>query len=121
VTAYVIAQRALRSVIMGHPAMMSALLNELVHQVYHLTDTAADLALYSVRARLARFLLDRVDHRSDTAPRWTHEEIAVRIGTVQDVVGRTLRTFARQGLIRRGRGRVWVTDTVGLAREAQMG
>jgi DNA-binding GntR family transcriptional regulator len=39
---------------------------------------------------------------------------------VRDVVGRALRTFADDGLIRRERGRLVVVDRTGLEREAMM-
>ena len=45
---------------------------------------------------------------------WTQEEIVAYIGTVRDVVGRTLRA----GFIRRERGRLVVMDRAGLEREA---
>ena len=44
--------------------------------------------------------------------------ISTYIGTVRDVVGRTLRTFANDGLIRRERGRLVVVDRAGLEHEA---
>jgi DNA-binding GntR family transcriptional regulator len=50
--------------------------------------------------------------------RWTQEEIASRIGTVRDVVGRMLRVFSHDGLIRRESGRLVVIDQAGLEREA---
>jgi DNA-binding GntR family transcriptional regulator len=52
--------------------------------------------------------------------RWTQEEIATHIGTVRDVVGRVLRSFAAEGLIRRERGRLVVMDRAGLERAAMM-
>jgi CRP-like cAMP-binding protein len=51
-------------------------------------------------------------------PHLTQGELAAQIGTVRDVVGRTLRSFTREGLIRRERGQVVVTDLAGLRREA---
>jgi CRP/FNR family transcriptional regulator len=72
-----------------------------------------------VRARLARFLLTSGDERDAPARHWTQEEIAAHIGTVRDVVGRTLRVFSRSGLIRRERGRLVITDRDGLEEEAQ--
>ena len=48
-----------------------------------------DLALHTVRTRLARSLLTQAE---EGQPRrsWTQEEIAAQIGTVPEVVGRTL-------------------------------
>jgi DNA-binding MarR family transcriptional regulator len=67
---------------------------------------------------LARHLLSRAN--GDAAVAWytAQAELAVRIGTVRAVVGRTLRSFAQDGLIRRERGRVVITDREGLRREA---
>lgn len=68
-----------------------------------------DLALYSVRARLARFLLQHAEYEPPQE-RWTQSAIASSIGTVRDVVGRALRAFADEGLIRRERGRLRIAD-----------
>ncbi len=46
------------------------------------------------------------------------EEIAAHLGTVREMVGRTLRAFADARLIRHERGRVVVVDREGLEREA---
>ena len=48
----------------------------------------------------------------------TQEQIAVHIGTVREMVGRTLRAFTAEGLIRRQRGQMMVLDREALAREA---
>ena len=81
-------------------------------------DIEEDLAFYSVRTRLARCLLSRADGDAPPAKQWTQDELAAHVGTVRDVVGRALRTLAREGLIRHEQGRVVVTDAPGLRREA---
>jgi CRP/FNR family transcriptional regulator, cyclic AMP receptor protein len=74
-----------------------------------MTDLVASLSLYSVRARLAQFLMELADHPY-TAGGWTQEEIAAQIGTVRDVVGRILRDFIAQGLIERDRQQITLLD-----------
>jgi len=107
--------------IMGdHPEVALAVMERLAAEVRRLSDTVEDLALHTVRTRLARFLLARADG-SQAPKRWTQEEIAAHIGTVREMVGRTLRTFAAAGLIRRERGRIAVVDREGLEREAKGG
>ncbi|MGQ9492702.1 MAG: Crp/Fnr family transcriptional regulator [Anaerolineae bacterium] len=92
-------------------------LQYLASEVRRLNDLVESLALYTVRSRLARFLLHYADEKA--SPRqWTQEEIATHIGTVREMVGRTLRAFAAEGLIRRQRGRIVITDRAGLEREA---
>jgi len=92
-----------------HPDLALEVARSLARQVRQLSIAVKDLALYPARARLARFLLS---HAESIPPyqRWTQERIATRIGTVRDVVGRLLRAFAQEGLIRRERGRLVIVD-----------
>ena len=114
---YTIPCEYFRRVMRDHPGVALAVMEHLAAEVRRLSDMVEDLALHTVRTRLARFLLA---HADGTQPptRWTQEEIAAQIGTVRDVVGRTLRTFADDGLIRRERGRLVVMNRAGLEREA---
>jgi CRP/FNR family transcriptional regulator len=70
-----------------------------------------------VRERLARFLLEHVEG-GQVAQRWTQEEIAAHLGTVRDMVGRTLRAFADAGLLRIERQRIVLLNRPGLEVEA---
>ena len=115
---YTIAGDVFRDLIHRHPELLTAALGHLIDQVRRLSDAVEGLALHSVRTRLARCLLSQADSGPASAFSVTQHEIAAQIGTVRDVVGRTLRTFSREGLIRRERGRVVVTDLAGLQREA---
>jgi CRP/FNR family transcriptional regulator len=94
-----------------------AVARHLASEGRRLTLMVKGLALYSVRARLARFLLAEAE-ANPSRRRWTQEMIAAQIGTVRDVVGRALRAFADEGLIRRERGRLVVADREALQREA---
>jgi CRP/FNR family transcriptional regulator len=105
-------------VVCGHPQVAVALLEHLAGRMRRLYDEIEDLALHTVRTRLARRLLSAVEGDAPKIQYWTHDEIARHIGSVRDVVGRTLRAFAHEGLVRRERGRLVVTDTTGLRREA---
>jgi len=102
-----------------HKPIAGAVLQHLATRVRSLSEKVEELALHTVRTRLARFLLSHIAQNTKPIRQWTQEEIANHIGTVRDVVGRTLRAFAREGLIRRERGRLVVIDQSGLRREAQ--
>jgi len=116
-TLYTVRCANCRQILGDHPELAHAILEHLAAEVRHLSDMVESLALHSVRSRLARFLLDYAEGRAP--PRqWTQEEIAAHIGTVREMVGRTLRDLAQDGLIRRERGRVVVVDRPGLQREA---
>jgi len=104
-----------RDLLRRYPELSTAALGHLTDQVRRLSDAVESLALHSVRTRLARCLLSQANNGPSPI---TQHEIAAQIGTVRDVVGRTLRTFSREGLIRRERGQVVVIDPAGLQREA---
>jgi len=119
VTLYTIPCERFRRILRHHHGVAMAVMERLAAEVRRLSDMVEDLALHTVRTRLARFLLAQADG-AQPPKRWTQEEIAAQIGTVRDVVGRTLRAFAEDGLIRREHGRLVVTDRAGLEREAMM-
>jgi CRP/FNR family transcriptional regulator len=100
------------------PEIALAVLRDFSQKLYHLTDLAHDLGLRSVRARLARFLLSHAQSEGQSPVRWTHEEIAAQIGTVREVVSRTLRALVSDGLIEMQRHRIVVLDPDALADEA---
>jgi CRP/FNR family transcriptional regulator len=119
-TLYTIPCAHFHDMLQQHATISQAVLRLLAEQIRYLSDAVEDLALHTVRTRLARFLLaNAID--SSSARRWTQEEIAAQIGTVRDVVGRTLRGFAREGLIRRVRGQLVVADREALETEAMQG
>jgi CRP/FNR family cyclic AMP-dependent transcriptional regulator len=116
-TVYVIPCRDFQHIVAEHQEVALAVSRYLAGEVRHLSDMVESLALHTVRSRLAGFLLDRAAGRAPPR-RWTQEEIASQIGTVREMVGRTLRAFADEGWIRRERGRIVVVDRQGLEREA---
>lgn len=123
---YTIPCERFRRMMRDHHEVALAVLERLAAEVRRLSDAVEELALHTVRTRLARFLLAHASAELEVADstqpskRWTQEEVAAQIGTVRDVVGRALRTFADDGLIRRERGRLVVIDRAGLEREAMM-
>lgn len=85
------------------------LLQHLAKRLSKITNLAADLSLYAVRARLAKFLIELAD-LAPSPSGWTQDEIAAHIGTVRDVVGRLLRDFEGADLIKRQRGQIILLD-----------
>lgn len=104
--------------LMSHDTAISlSVARLLADEVRQLDGAAQELALHPVRMRLARLLLEQAEG-VDGRQVWTQQSLAESIGTVRDVVGRTLRAFAEEGLVRRERGRLVVVDRQGLEREA---
>lgn len=61
--------------------------------------------------RLAQLLLDRKGDQFEA----THQDIALELGSVREVVSRQLKVFERQKLIKLGRGVIYILDRDGLA------
>jgi len=117
---YTISCERFRRIVRDHHEVALPILEHLAVRVRRLSDMVEGLALHTVRTRLARFLLAQAEGRQPSH-HWTQEEIAAHIGTVREMVGRTLRAFVAAGWIRRERGRVVVVDREGLEREAAGG
>jgi CRP/FNR family transcriptional regulator, cyclic AMP receptor protein len=110
---------AMRRVVERHPPLALALLKEFTGRVRHMVNLVDELALHTVQGRLAGLLLAQaeVTKRGVTAPALTQAEMAAHLGTVREMVGRTLKTFEALGLIRVERGQITILDRTGL--EAQ--
>jgi len=116
-TVYAIPCQRFHQILREHHEVALAILKHLASEVRHLSDLVESLGLHTVRSRLAHFLLTYAEG-SGSPKRWTQEEVAAHIGTVREMVGRTLRAFADEGLIHRKRGRIVIIDRQGLEREA---
>jgi CRP/FNR family transcriptional regulator len=104
-----------------HPSLSSAVTQALAARVQSLMDQVEDLALRSVAARLARFLVesarDGIVHRKA----WeTQAELAARLGTALNVLNRTLKQFSEDGLIDVEREAIRLLDPERLAMIAQL-
>lgn len=117
VTLFVIPKDDFRRVIERRPDLANVVLHDFADRLAHLTELAGDLSLRSVRGRLARFLLEQTE--SDAPARWTHEQIAAHIGTVREVVSRTIRAFVKEGLLQVKRQRIVIVDRDALADEVE--
>lgn len=104
------------------PELARVLLEDFARRLDRLSRLVEDLSLRTVRERLARFLLEHGEEKRGgegaVVRRWTQEEIAAQIGTVREVVGRTLRAFANAGLLKIEGHRIILLDREGLEAEA---
>lgn len=122
VTLLALSRHELLPVLAAHPPLMLALLREFAGHLRNLVDLVDSLALHSVQGRLAGLLISHAEAAMHHAalPPLTQAEMAARIGTVREMVGRTLKMFESQGLIRLERGAIVVLDWVGLARQRDL-
>ncbi len=109
----------LQVILSRHPNFAVHVLQDLAERLAGMVGLAGELALHSVRQRTAAFLMREAEHVSnEKRQHWTQDDIARQIGTVRDVIGRTLRDFEEKGLIRRNRGNISLIDREGLERTA---
>ncbi len=101
----------LRSLIAECPAA-AAIVRMLAGRLRRVTTMVEDLSFRTVVSRLAKLLLDLASGEGGTQPaqQLTQEEMAARVGSVRDVVGRGLRQLERLGAIRMARNRLLIVD-----------
>ena len=114
-------KRDFRSICLQHPQVPLQALAVFGRRLRTLVSVIESVTFGSVRQRLARTLLELADPAGGTAftlP-WTHQEIALNLGTVREVVSRNLNRFEMDGLIRVDHREVNIIDRQGLQREAE--
>jgi len=107
-------------IVRHHPQVALTALQDLSAKLRHLTELVEDLSLRTVEGRLAKLLL-KLAAEGDVSPRrMTQQEMAAQLGTVREVVGRTLVELGRDGLISKERHRIVIVDRVGLEGRAML-
>ncbi len=106
-----------------YPDLAMALIEHLGHRVLYYISLVEDLSLRSVEARLAHTLLHHAElvEGQLIVPRrsWTtFDEMAVRLGTVRDVLSRALKTLEAENLLRVEKHTIVLLDPHGLAERA---
>jgi CRP/FNR family transcriptional regulator len=104
------------------PAFIQALLDEATHGLRHSFQVLAASTFTTVRARVARDLVERANVlgplRAGTHLLVTHQSLADATGSVREVVARALHDIEREGIITTGRTSVTVLDPDALTRLA---
>lgn len=100
------------------PLKVLAVAGQRLRQLVRLVET---VTFGSMRQRVARALLDFADQHGK--PEFelpvTHEELALRLGTVREVVSRNLARFQAEGMIRIAKRQVVLVDRDALRAEAE--
>jgi CRP/FNR family transcriptional regulator len=108
-------------VLAKNPSLSLRVAEALADYVVHLVQLVSDLSLHTVEARLAQRLLEQAEDDVVYRQRWaTQAEMAARLGTVPDVIGRALQKLVEEKLIRVERQRIWILDSEGLAAKATL-
>jgi CRP/FNR family transcriptional regulator len=115
VSAWAIAGTTLVDLSRRYPPLALACLEHLSARVLYYVQLVEDLGLRSVQARIAHTLLNHAELRDGTliVPRraWTTlDEMATRLGTVRDVLSRSLSTLESEGILRLERSQIVILD-----------
>jgi CRP/FNR family cyclic AMP-dependent transcriptional regulator len=99
-----------------YPELSTAFLKEFAGRLRMLVGLVEDLALKTVHGRLAGLLLHQAETSEHVeAPRpMSQAEMAANLGTVREMISRTLKSFEAAGLIAIERGSIRIVDREGL-------
>jgi CRP/FNR family transcriptional regulator len=108
-----------------YPELAMLVIRRLGERVMYFIGMVEDLSLRSVEVRLAHTLLRHAEVRDGQliVPRrpWTtFDEMAVRLGTVRDVLSRALKTLEAEGLLRVEKRAIVLLDAEGLAKRGDL-
>ncbi len=108
-TIYIIQRSELRALIAARPQVAAAVVQTLASALRHLVTLVEDLSLRHVTARVAKLLIEQSPEQQ-IQHRLTQQEIAALVGTVREVVGRSLKELETAGAIEIHQGRVTVLN-----------
>jgi CRP/FNR family transcriptional regulator len=110
---WVINDETLRSLVKSHPDFALKVLSNFGKNLRGLVRMVSEMAFYQVTNRLARLISELP---ADSArPQWTQEQLAAKLGTVREVVARSLKELERSGAIRIEDRRIHIADREALS------
>lgn len=104
-----------------YPVLSRAVIENLASRARHLVSLAEDLSLRTVMGRLAKLLLEQATEEVDLegVPRGlTHAQMAARLGTVREMITRSLRKLEGEGIIEIERHKIVILDREALEDKA---
>jgi CRP/FNR family transcriptional regulator len=105
---WVISRQKLHELIMAHPSFAQKVLVNFGRMLRGMVRVVSEMAFFQVTHRLARLISELPQERS--APHWTQEQLAARLGTVREVVARSLKEMERSGAIKMEGRRIQIVD-----------
>lgn len=124
VEAWLIPSPTLLLLVKQYPALALAIIHRLSERVLHYIGLVEDLSLRSVEARLANTLLRNAELQNEqlvvSRREWTTlDEMAVRLGTVRDVLSRAMKVLEAENLITVNKQFIQLLDPKGLSERAE--
>ena len=114
---WVINDETLRALVKAHPDFALKVLSNFGKNLRGLVRTVSEMAFYQVTNRLARLINELPPEAA--RPQWTQEQLAAQLGTVREVVARSLKELERSGAIRIEDRRIHIADQATLSQWTQ--
>ena len=105
---WVIDGEMLRGLVSSHPQFAQKVLVNFGRMLRGMVYKVSEMAFYQVTHRLARLIAEMSEEKS--VPHWTQEQLAARLGTVREVVARSLKELERSGAIKMEGRRIQIVD-----------
>lgn len=105
---WVIDSQKLRELVRAHPAFAQKVLVNFGRMLRGMVQKVSEMAFYQVTHRLARLIAEMPQEKS--VPHWTQEQLAARLGTVREVVARSIKELERSGAIKVQDRRIHIVD-----------
>ena len=117
---FVMRRPAIQRVLERHPELARKIIQRLAGRVQFLLSMIEDLSLRSIEARLARYLVEQAsDNHMLYRPKWaTQAELANHLGTVPNVLNRSLKNLEQANLIAVKRHQIEIIDLPALTERA---
>ena len=116
-TVWVIDDETLCALVRAHPDFALKVLSNFGKNLRGLVRMVSEMAFYQVTNRLARLISELPAEAP--RPQWTQEQLAGQLGTVREVVARSLKELERSGAIRIEDRRIHVADPATLSQWTQ--
>jgi CRP-like cAMP-binding protein len=111
-TVWVVDASAVQNLMRKDPEFMQKTIQNLAERMRHLVRMVSEMAFYQVTNRLARLIseIPAEELSGQGNMRWTQDQLAARLGTVREVVARSLRELERSGAIEAENRKIIIKD-----------
>ena len=115
---WVVEPEPLKNLLETHPRFAVKVVRNFGRNLRDLVHRVSEMAFYQVTHRLARLISELPD--SDRhGPHWTQEQLAARLGTVREVVARSLKELEQSGAIQIVDRKIQIADEEALRQWSQ--
>jgi len=104
---WVVDAKTLRELVKANPEFVLKVLEKFGQNLRQMVGRVSEMAFYQVTHRLARLIAEMPE---EPRPHWTQEQLAARLGTVREVVSRSLKELEKSGAIRMEDRRIQIMD-----------